>query len=152
MRAARLIVLATAATAGTLLASGSARAHDLNATVKVGADGIRVEVFFEEVVPAEFATVSVSDANGSEVVAGTTDANGVWTFPAPAPGEYLLTAKCIGHVAKVKFSIAGTPPVPEAPPVSYTGYRLNKAVGLTVGVGGLLGASALLWLFRRRRE
>ncbi len=149
MHAVRFIVLAI--TAGAVLAPGTVGAHDMNATVQVGADGVRAEVFFEEGLPAEFAKVSVTDATGAEVVAGTTDENGGWTFPAPGPGEYLLTAKCIGHVATVRFSVAG-PSEQDSPPVSYTGYRLNKAVGLTVGVGGLLGASALFWLLRRRRE
>ena len=150
MRAVRFIVLAIAATGGGLLMPAAARAHDMNATVRVNPDAVRVEVFFEEDLPAEFAKVSVTDAAGAEVAAGTTDERGVWTFPVPPPGEYLLTAKCLGHVATVRFAVVV--PVADAAPVSYTGDRLNKAVGLSAGAGGLLGVSALFWLLRRRRE
>lgn len=80
----------------------------MNATVKVSADSVRVEVFFGDDLPAELAAVSVTDAAGVEVAAGTTDDRGVWAFPLP-PGEYRLTAKCIGHTATVPFTVAGTP-------------------------------------------
>lgn len=146
-RAARSFVLATAAVAGVLLATGGAGAHDMNATVTVRADAVRVEVFFEEDVPAERAKMSVCDAAGVEVIAGTTDERGVWAFPVPPAGTYRLTATCIGHTATVSFTVAGAP---EAEPVSHTGARLNKAVGLGVGAGGLLGASALYWRLRRK--
>ena len=147
MRATRLIVLVISVAAGLLLAPSIAGAHDMNATVKVGADSVRVEVFFEEDIPAEFAKVSVTDATGTEVAAGTADERGVWTFPTPIPGQYTLSATCIGHAAPVSFTVAAA----EAPPVVYTGDRLNKTVGLTAGAGGLLGVSALVWLLRRRR-
>jgi hypothetical protein len=149
MRANRLVVLAIAATACVLLAPAVVGAHDMNATVTVGAHGIRAEVFFEEDLPAESAVVSVTDGAGAEAAAGTTDERGVWACPALPPGEYLLIAKSAGHVAKVRFAVSGEP---EAPPVSHTGARLNKTVGLTAGAGGLLGASALVWFRRRRRE
>ena len=148
MRATRFLVLATAATAGVLLAPGPATAHDMNATVQVGADSVRVIVFFEDDLPAELAAASVTDAAGIEVAAGTTDDRGVWAFPALPPGEYRLTARCIGHTATVSFTVAAAPP---AEPVAYTGARLNKAVGLGAGAGGLLAASAVFWLVRRRR-
>ena len=147
MRVLRSTVLAISVTAGALFAPGAARAHDMNATVKVGPESVRVEVYFEDDLPAEFAKVSVTNSAGAEVATGTTDDRGVWTFPALAPGEYVLAAKCIGHTATVPFSVAGEP---EAAPVSYTGARLNKTVGLTVGAGGLLGVSAVFWLLRRR--
>ncbi|VTR90773.1 Uncharacterized protein OS=Thermovibrio ammonificans (strain DSM 15698 / JCM 12110 / HB-1) GN=Theam_1524 PE=4 SV=1: CarboxypepD_reg [Gemmata massiliana] len=149
MHVLRSTVLAISVTAGALFASSSARAHDMNATVKVEPTSVRVEVFFEDDLPAELAKVIVTSSAGAEVVTGTTDDRGVWTFPTPVPGEYTLTAKCIGHTTTVQFSVAGSP---EAPPVSYTGERLNKTVGLTIGVGGLLGVSAVFWLLRRRHR
>ncbi|MFM8273077.1 MAG: carboxypeptidase-like regulatory domain-containing protein [Gemmata sp.] len=149
MRAGRFLVLAIAAAWGALLAPARAGAHDMNATVTVGASGIRAEVFFEEDLPAGCAAVSVTDAAGAEAAAGTTDERGVWAGPALPPGEYLLTAKSAGHVAKVRFAVSGAP---DAPPVSHTGARLDKTVGLTADAGGLLGASAAVWFRRRRRE
>lgn len=147
MRAIRFVILLTATTAGVILVPGGAGAHDMNATVQVGAGSVRVEVFFEEDLPAERAAVRVTDAAGAEVAAGTTDERGVWTFPAPPPGEYQLRATCIGHAAAVGFMVAAAP---AAEPVAYTGWRLNKAVGLGAGAGGLLGVSALVWRRRRR--
>ena len=149
MRAAHTFVLAIAAAVGGLFAPGVAHAHGMIAEVKVNGASVRADVFFDDDVPAEFATISVTDASGAEVRAGTTDERGVWTFPAPPPGEYLLTAKCIGHTATVRFPVAGEP---DAPAAVYVEPRRNKAVGLTAGVGGLLALSAAFWLIRRRRE
>lgn len=141
-------VLAIAVAAGTLLAPGVARAHAMSATVEVRPEAVRVVVYFEDDLPAELATVSVTDAAGAEVASGTADERGVWSCSPLPPGEYKLTAKSAGHVATVAFTVA--PPAAGAPPAEFATPRANRAVGLTVGAGGLLILSALYWLFRRR--
>lgn len=147
----RSIVLTVTATAGALLAAGPALAHSMSADVEVRAGTVRVLVYFEDDLPAELATVSVTDAAGAEVAAGTTDERGVWAFAAPAAGEYRLTARCAGHVATQTFSVAApAAPAADAEPIGYTAPRVNRARGLAIGAGGLLGLSALFWVFRRR--
>ena len=66
------------------------------------------------------------------------------------PGKY--TAKVYdlaGHGDVVPFEVAG-PDFLDAP-LEYVRARPNKAIGLVLGVGGLLGASLAFWWFRLRR-
>lgn len=130
------------------LSPQTARAHSMSATVEVRPEAVRVVVYFEDDLPAELATVTVTNAAGAEVASGTTDDRGVCSFPPLPPGEYKLGAKCTGHTATVAFVVAG-PTAPPAP-TEFEGPRANKAFGLVLGTGGLLGASALFWFFRRR--
>ena len=146
MRGFRFLVLVTLATAGVPLIPTAARAHDLRAVVTV-AEAVRVEAFFDDETPAESAEVQVTDAAGAVVATGKTDERGVWTFPCPVPGQYTLAVKSIGHGTTVAFTVAGT----QEAPVAFTGQRLNKTVALTLGVGLLLGISAVSWLRLRRR-
>ena len=147
----RFLVLATAATAGALLAPSTVAAHGLHADVTV-ADTIKVVVYFDDDMPAESADVRVTDAAGAEVLAGQTDERGVCTFPRPAPGAYTLRAKSTGHAAKVEFRVDGEPDAAPAVPAVYTGWRMNRAVGLISGLVLLLGLSiACKFFFRRRR-
>lgn len=166
MRCFRLLVLATAAVGGVLLAPAVARAHAMHADVTVGKE-VKVLAYYDEDVPAEFAEVTVTDATGAVVLKGKTDERGLWTFPRPEPGTYTLLAKSVGHTAKVKFVIPGgggpapaprapgagavAPEPPEEEAVTYTEWRPSKAQGLAIGGGGLVGFSALYWLARRRR-
>ncbi|HEY1189797.1 MAG TPA: carboxypeptidase-like regulatory domain-containing protein [Gemmata sp.] len=148
MRPSRSSALTIAVALGALLSPGTARAHAMSATVEVRAEGVRVIVYFEDDLPADLATVSVTDATGTEVATGTTDERGVWSCAALAPGEYTLTAKSTGHVTTVTFSVA--PPESGPAQTHFAAPRTNRALGLAVGAGGLLGLSALFWFFRRR--
>ncbi len=161
MRCFRFLVLATAAVGGVLLAPTRARAHAMHADVTVGKD-VKLLAYFDEDVPAEFADVTVTDADGKVVAKGKTDERGLWTFPKPKPGTYTLLAKSVGHTAKVKFEVAGVGAAealggrgahdtPEPESVTYTEWRPSKAQGLAIGAGGLVGFSALYWLTRRKR-
>jgi hypothetical protein len=147
MRAFRHLVLAAAAAGGVLLAPAAASAHGMTARVKVRADSVHVLAFFDDDSPAQSAAVRVTDAAGTEVAAGTTNERGEWTFPRPAPGRYALTAKCIGHAAKVDILVDGDP----ESPAFYSGRGLGKAAGLALGLTLLLGISAASWLRLRRR-
>ncbi len=53
MTAFRVLVLATAATSGVLLAPAVASAHAMHAKVTV-ADEVKVEVYFDEEMPGDF--------------------------------------------------------------------------------------------------
>lgn len=144
----RYLVLATAATAGALLVPSTAVAHGLHADVTV-ADTIKVVAYFDDDMPAESAEVRVTGAAGTEVFAGKTDERGVCTFPRPAPGAYTLRVKSTGHAAKVEFRVDGES---EAAPAVYTGWRMNRTVGLAVGLVLLLGLSIACKFFLRRRR
>jgi|GEM_PF-1998196 len=148
MRWFRFLVLVIATGSGVLLAPAAASAHDLRAIVTV-ADEVKVLAHFDDEVPAEFAAVTVLDATGNEVTAGKTDERGTWTFARPAPGEYVLTVESSGHVARVSFRVDAEP---GTVPIEFTGWRLNRLIGITIGLVLLLGFSAISWLIRRQRR
>ena len=145
MRAFRSLVLAIAATAGALLLPARADAHAMHADLVTTADPFKLTAFFDEDLPAEFAEVTVTDAEGSVVLTGKTDGRGVFTFPRPKPGAYKLTVDSVGHVARREFTVEG-----ETGGAVAADWRPNKWVGLGIGVGGLLGLSGASWLLRRR--
>jgi nickel transport protein len=149
MRVCRFLVLAIAAAAGALVTPGRACAHAMHADVDVTNDPAKLLAYFDEDLPAEFADVTVTDADGNVVLTGKTDERGVWTFPRPKPGTYVLGVKSAdGHGTKREFTVAGAADAAEE--TVFTGRRLNKWVGLTIGVVVLLGASGISWLRRRR--
>lgn len=141
----RSLVLAIATAAGALLASGRADAHAMHADLITTADPFKLTAYFDEDLPAEFADVTVTDAEGNVVLTGKTDERGVFTFPRPKPGTYTLRVKSTGHVAKREFTVDG-----ETGGAVAADWRPDKWVGLGIGVGGLLGLSGASWLLRRR--
>ena len=144
-RTFRFLVLATAAAAGALLTPTRAGAHAMDVRIDPATVLYKVTASFDEDLPAEFADVTVTDADGNVVLTGKTDERGVWTFPRPKPGRYLLTVKSVGHIARREFTVDG-----ETEGTVSSDWRPNKWVGLTIGVGGLLGLSGVSWLLRRR--
>jgi hypothetical protein len=148
MRAFRLLVLATAAAGGVLLSPAAASAHGMAARVEVRADSLHLLAYFDDDTPAESAAVSVVDAAGREVLTGTTDERGECTLPRPAPGRYTLTAKCVGHVAKVEFPVEAGP---EGLSGTFSGRRLDRTTGLTIGLTIIFSFTMIAWLLRRRR-
>ncbi|AWM41287.1 hypothetical protein GobsT_00900 [Gemmata obscuriglobus] len=133
---------------GALLCPGTAHAHAMRADVEVRSEVVRVVVYFEDDLPADRATVTVTNAAGAEIVSGTADEHGVYSFPPPPPGEYKLVANSTGHTARLTFVVAQTAEAGAS--AEFTTPSVNRPLGLALGVGGLLSASALFWFFRRR--
>ena len=135
-----VVVLAGAA------APQSAAAHDLKADVNPAIEPIRVEAGYDDGTPADGARVTVTDAQGSTIAGGRCDERGVWHFAKPNPGCYRIVVEQAGHRDEVILD------VPEAaPPVAIGRWRLDKNLGLAVGVAVLLGGTGFFMLVRRRR-
>ena len=141
----RPLVVATAAIAVVLLIPRPALAHDLRVKVDTRQDPVRVEAWYEtgfgDQDPAEAAKATVTDADGNEVASGVLDAKGVWTFPRPGPGQYTVVVEAAGHRDSVRFEQSG----------EYAGWRLDKRLGLALGLAVLLGGSLAFWYARRHR-
>jgi hypothetical protein len=123
----------------------SAQAHDLRATVKLLPDTVLVEAGFDD-IPAQEAAVRIVDAAGHEVARGKTDGKGVCRLPLLGPGKYLATVESIGHRDEVAFEIAGS-----SGDFEFSNWRLDKRVGLAIGLGGLFALTTAFWWFRLRR-
>lgn len=89
------------------LATGSASAHRVNVFAWVENDTIHVESKFPGGKRVKGAKIVVVDLQGNELLAGTTDAQGEFSFQAPRPTDLkiILTAGQ-GHQAQWTISAA----------------------------------------------
>ncbi|MBX9628753.1 MAG: carboxypeptidase-like regulatory domain-containing protein [Gemmataceae bacterium] len=124
-----------------------AAAHDLKADIpQPDADPVRVVASFDDDTPADGARVTVTDAAGQVVASGTTDDRGVWSFPRPGPGEYTIVVEGAGHRDAIRLKIGEPGVLAEVT----SRLRLDRWLGLAIGLAGLLGLTALYVLLRRR--
>ena len=144
----RQLVLRSVAFAVVLVAANHAEAHDLRLKVDTQREPIAVTAWFGDDDPADHAKVTITDEAGEVIASGTTDDKGVWTFPRPNKGGmYKAVVESIGHREEVPFPISETGVLGG----EYTGWRLNKWLGIAIGLTLLLGGSALFWYVRRSR-
>lgn len=130
-----------------LLAPARAAAHDLIAEVDATADPVRVVAGFDTGMPAEGAKATVTAADGRLVAAGVLDERGVWAFARPGPGVYKVVVEDpAGHRDERTLTVPETGEVTADAP-----DRLDKRLGLALGLGGLLGATGLYVWARRKR-
>lgn len=124
--------------------------HDLVLVVKLPPDApaeVVLEAGFDDDTPAEDARAWVARADGSVVAEGRTDTRGVCRLPRPGPGRYTAFVEAVGHRDAVDFEIVA---VASDGATTFVGRRLDKTLGLAVGIGGLLGASLGYAWWRRR--
>src|SRR5262245_22398469 len=140
----RSLVLVAAAFVVATLAPGRALAHDLRATVRLPGDAVVVLAYFDDDTPAEGAKVVITDAAGNDVASGKADDKGLCRLPKLGPGKYRAVVESAGHRDEVEF------PVESEGAIEYSRTRPDRAIGLALGVGGLLAASAGFWWLRRK--
>jgi nickel transport protein len=144
----RFLVLVIAAVVVAVLSPDRASAHDLQLRVKLPPDEptvLLVEAGFDDDTPADGAKVVITDAAGKVIAEGKTDEKGVWKTMRPPEGKYAATVESIGHMDKVAFEVAASGYF------EFRGWRLDKTLGIALGVGGLLLLSAGFWWFRLRK-
>lgn len=139
-----------AAALAVVFAAAPARAHDLRAKLNPETDPIRVEAWFDDDTPAQQARVSVVRSTGEEVASGQTDERGVWSFAKPGPGMYRITVESVGHRDVLRLTIPGGE-APNAAPAVDGDFRLDKNLGLFVGIVLLLSGSLAFIRLRARR-
>ena len=130
--------------AAVALAPTRGDAHNLIVQVDLKPHEVRVEAGFDDDTPAQEAVAVVRNAKGYVVADGRTDEKGVWTFPRPVPGAYIVRVEYIGHDKEVAFAI---------PDESFVGrfasWQPDKAAGAAAGVALVLGV-VLAFQWRRR--
>jgi hypothetical protein len=153
MRANRSHVVA--ALVAVVAFAGRAAAHDLKAVVTVTAAEVKVVAGYDDDTPADGGKVSLTAADGKEIVSGKLDERGMWATRVPPPGSYVVVVTDIGHRDRVSFAIPepATAPVADALPAetTHSSWRLDKTLGVAIGLGVLLGGSFLYALVRRKR-
>ena len=127
-------------------APGRAVAHDLRATVKFLPD-FRVEAGFDDETPAEGARVAIKDEAGTEISTGKTDEKGVCRLAKLKPGKYVAIVESLGHRDEVKFEVIGSDDGNV-----FSNWRLDKRLGLAIGLGALAALTAAFWWFHLRNR
>lgn len=138
---------------GLFLVPQGAMAHALEATYKIDATAVHVEVFYDTDDVADGAKVTVVDAAGQTIAAGVTDDKGRWSFPRPAAGQYRIEVDAgLGHRKRLRVTIPIGPD--DATPVQATRAELTRFpwLGLTTGlvVIAVLGVGTRIFLKRQR--
>jgi nickel transport protein len=143
----RFIIFAIAAIGAAGLGPSCALAHDLQARVSLHPDAIIVDAWFTDDTPAQEAKVSIVDTRGNEILAGKTDDKGVCRLRTLGAGKYKAIIDLIGHREIIEFEVADT-----SSALEFTNWRLNKSLGLAIGITALLSATCAFWLIRRRKR
>ena len=144
MRRTRLLVLAVLASVGAT--PGVASAHDLRAEITFTSTELKVVAGYDDDTPADQAKVAITTADGHPVANGELDATGSWTTPLPPPGNYVLVVNDTGHRDRKEFTIHAAAPAE----ITYERWRLDKTLGLVIGLGLLLGGALLYAVLRRK--
>ncbi len=152
MRLTRPLVLAALA---AVVVPSAAAAHDLKAVVTVTATEVKVEAGYDDDTPADGGKVMLITADGKAVADGKLDERGLWATKVPPPGSYVVVVNDIGHRDRVVFTIP-EPPTAESsagaplPETTYSSWRLDKTLGIAIGLTVLLGGSLLYAALRRK--
>jgi nickel transport protein len=94
----------------------TADAHAIGAEAKLKGETVSVEAFYDDNTPAADAKINVTDQAGVAIGEGRTDAKGVWTFPAPPPGQYKIAVDAgAGHRTSVALTIPAAVATPGPP-------------------------------------
>jgi hypothetical protein len=126
-----------------------ATAHGLGVQAKLVGDVVRIEAFFDDDAPAAGATLTVGVEGGATVASGVADARGVWEFPRPAGGRYVVAVDAgDGHATKKVVTVPGASGAVAGGDSreEFTGPRrwLAAAAGVALIAAGT-------WLVTRRR-
>ena len=84
----------------------AALAHKVSIFAYIEGDTVYSESYFSNGDPIAGGVVTVRDAQGKELLHGTTDANGHYNFPLPAKTDLYLTLDAsLGHKASFTLKI-----------------------------------------------
>jgi nickel transport protein len=138
-----------------LLLPGLALGHGIGVQATLEQGTVHLEGYFDDDTPAADARVRIETEDGQLIVEGKTDDKGLWSFPAPAPGQYRVILDAgAGHVARIRLTIPESPAtsatnVSEGPTrAEFTQFPWGRLV-VGLGVIGLL-AVGTRWLRGKR--
>lgn len=117
-------------------------AHGLGITVTIVDRTVKVEARFDSDDPADDCEITVTAADGREIAKGMTDKNGLFFFPKPELGEYLIVADAgAGHRAQKTLTVPATEPLIAVVPVKRSLTWLWTSFGVL-----LIAAGTAVWM------
>jgi nickel transport protein len=133
------------------VATGSVYAHRVNLFAWVEGNKVFVESKFSSSRPVNKGKIVVTDPDGNELVTGTTDENGEFSFEIPKKTELrIVLIAGTGHRAEWTIP-AGEIEMPgtsgKTPPEKGTPVK-----GVIIGVGFILGLTAIAAYIRKRKK
>lgn len=138
----------------TLLAAAPpARSHDLAIECTLFDAVVETLSFYDDDTPCQKGTVNV--LHGKKVIAtGTTNEKGLWSFPRPAPGDYVVTINDgAGHFARREMTVPGAKTVAPGTRVSdgptRESFTAIRWVGLVIGLVVIAGFAWMARAFLR---
>ena len=126
-------------------------AHGIDLSAQIEGDTVYVEGTFSGNKPVKAGKIIVSDAEGTELLSGTTDPNGKFSFKIPRKAELTIVLEDgTGHRAEWTIS-AGDIEMPA------TGKKPNTrehgmVKGIIIGLAFILGLTGMVAYIRKRKR
>lgn len=137
-----------------LATRGSVQAHKVNIFAYVEDDTVFTESYFNDGKKCIHSTVTVLDKQGTKLLEGKTDKDGLFSFPIPQYTDLriVLTAS-MGHRAeymlrKSEFSLTPIKKIIEKNQQDH-GTSLTEVLG---GIGYILGIMGLVIFFKNKKN
>jgi nickel transport protein len=133
------------------IGAASVDAHRVNVFAWVEGDTVYVESKFSGGKRVNAGKITVSDAEGTELLTGLTDENGVFSFKVPKKTDLKIVLEAgTGHkgewtvaAGEIQRPASGKKPEPEK----------DKTIrGIAIGLGFIFGLTAILALIRKGRK
>jgi len=129
----------------------SVDAHRVNLFARVEGDTVYVESKFSGAKRVYAGKITVSDSEGTELLSGTTDENGEFSFKVPKRAELKIVLEAgTGHRAEwtiaaneIEMTAAGKKPVSEE------GATVR---GIIIGLGFIFGLTAIGVYIRKHKK
>ncbi|MGD8961145.1 MAG: hypothetical protein PVF29_01575 [Desulfobacterales bacterium] len=133
------------------IGTASVQAHRVNLFAWIEGDTVHVESKFSSGKHVKAGKITVSDAVGTELLTGTTDENGAFSFKLPKKTDLKIVVEAgTGHraqwtiaAAEIDMPVAVKQPGPE-----------NDATirNMIIGLGLIFGLTAIMAYIRKRRK
>ncbi len=128
-----------------------ADAHRVVVFARVEGDTVYVESKFSGGKRVKAGKIIVTDPQGNELLSGTTDENGEFSFKVPKKSELRIVLMAgTGHrgewtiaAGEIEMPAVAKRPAPE---------NDSRLKGISIGVGCILGLTAIVNYIRRRRK
>lgn len=89
-------------------AQSTALAHAIGIEAKLKEGKVSVEAYYDDDTPASGARVVVEGSDAKVTLEGVTDERGMWSFPVPSPGIYVIRLHAEdGHSTRTRITIPG---------------------------------------------
>ena len=133
------------------IGTASVNAHRVNLFARVEGDRIYVESKFSGGKHVNAARIIVTDDRGTELLSGTTDEKGEFSFKVPQKSDLkIILLAGTGH--RAEWTIAASEITGSASGMKLAPQKGDTAKKLLIGLGCIFALTAIIAYFRNRRK